>query len=188
MGLASIQQDLKRQLERAVDRRARISWVQPASMHLTLKFLGDMPEEMIESLHTDIEQVASGHRASHLPLERLGAFPRPPQPKVLWAGPSESWEQGDDALRLTALHRTVEECCQAAGFAAEGRPLSPHLTLARVKEGGRQVGQALAQSGVMDHPVTIGRLPVEAIVLMKSELRPTGSIYTKLWEVRLSER
>jgi 2'-5' RNA ligase len=188
MGLASIQQDLKCRLERAVDRQARISWVQPASMHLTLKFLGDMPEESIESLHADIERVASGHRASHIPLERLGAFPRPQQPRVLWAGPSESWEQGDNALRLAALHRAVEECCQAAGFAPEGRPLSPHLTLARIKEGERQVGQALAQSGVMDHPRTIGTLPVETIVLMQSDLRPTGSVYTKLWEVRLSER
>lgn len=184
--LATIQQDLKRRLERAVDHQTKISWVQPASIHLTLKFLGDMPEASIESLHMAIEQVASAHRAIHIPLERLGAFPRPPQPRVLWTGPSESWEQGEDALRLAALHRAVEDCCQAVGFATEGRPLSPHLTLARIKEGERQVGQALAQSGAMDHPVRIGTLPVGAIVLMKSELRPTGSVYTKLWEVELT--
>ncbi len=186
--LSTIQQDLKRRVERTVDRQARISWVQPASIHLTLKFLGDMPEESIESLHRAIEQVASGHQAIPIPLERLGVFPRLQQPRVLWAGPSESWEQGDDALRLRALHRAVEDCCQAAGFAPEGRPFSSHLTLARIKEGERQVGQALTRSGVMDHPMTIGMLPVEAIILMKSDLRPTGSVYTKLWEVRISGR
>jgi 2'-5' RNA ligase len=184
--LSTIQQDLKRRLERAEDRQARISWAQPASIHLTLKFLGDTPEEWIGSLHAAIEQIASVHKAIHVPLQRLGVFPRPQQPRVLWAGPSESWEQGEDALRLAALHRTVEECCQAVGFVLEGRPFRPHLTLARIKEGGRQVGQAMAQSGMMNHPVTIGTFSVEAIVLMKSELRPTGSVYTKLWEARLS--
>jgi 2'-5' RNA ligase len=66
--------------------------------------------------------------------------------------------------------------------------LSPHLTLARVKEGERHVGQALAKSGVMDRPIASGVLAVESIVLMKSELRPTGSVYTKLWEARENDR
>lgn len=185
-GLAAIQQDLRRRLERAVDRQVRVRWVRPASLHLTLKFLGDMLEETIQPLHTGIKQVAADHRTIQIPLERLGTFPRPQQPRVLWAGPSERWEQGDEALRLAMLHRAIEDCCQAAGFAPEGRPLSPHLTLARIKEGEKQVGQALAQSAVMDRPLTVGAFPIEAIVLMKSELRPTGSVYTKLWEVRLS--
>ncbi len=186
--LTAVQQDVKRRLERTVDRQVKISWVRPASMHLTLKFLGDTPDESIERLRVAIEQVASAHRAIPIPLERLGVFPRPQQPRVLWAGPSESWEQGHEAQRLAALHRAVEDCCQTAGFVPENRPLSPHLTLARIKEGERQVGQALTRSGVMDHPMTIGMLPVEAIILMKSDLRPTGSVYTKLWEVRISGR
>ena len=66
--------------------------------------------------------------------------------------------------------------------------MSPHLTLARIKDGERHVGQVLLQTGVMDRPVMTGALPVEAIVLMKSELRPTGSVYTKLWEVTLGGR
>lgn len=186
--LSTIQQEVKQRLERVVDRQVRISWVQPASIHLTMKFIGDIPDEMIASIRTAIELVASGHRAIQVPLARLGTFPRPQQPRVLWAGPLESWEQGQEALRLESLHRAVEDACQAAGLAPEARPFSPHVTLARIKEGERQVGQALAQSGVMDHPVALGLLPVEAIVLMRSELRPTGSIYTKLWEVRLGGR
>jgi 2'-5' RNA ligase len=85
---------------------------------------------------------------------------------------------------LAALHQVVEERCQSLGFAPDTRPLSPHVTLARIKEGERDVGRALAQSGVLDQPLTIGWLELNAIVLMKSELRPTGPVYTKLWEVR----
>lgn len=184
--LGSIQQDLKRQLERTVDRQVRVGWVRPTSMHLTVRFLGDMPEESTESLRAAIQQAVSAHQAIPIPLERLGVFPRLQQPRVLWVGPSESWEQSAEAKRLTALHRAIEDCCQAADFAPEGRPFSPHLTLARIKEGERQVGQALAQCGAMEQAVMIGALTVGAITLMKSELRPTGSLYTKLWEVRIS--
>lgn len=184
--LAAIEQDMKRQLERTVDRHVRISWVRPDSMHLTLRFLGDTVDESIEPLRVAIEESMSAHQAIPIPLERLGTFPRPQAPRVLWVGPSVSWEQGREAQRLTSLHRAVEACCRAANFAPEERPFSPHLTLARIKEGERQVGQALAQNGLLERPVAIGMLPVEAIVLMKSELRPTGSVYTKLWECSLA--
>lgn len=186
--LSAVQQDLKRRLERTVDRQARISWVQPASMHLTVKFLGDTPVEVIESLHTMVSEVAANHRMIQVPFSRLGTFPRPLQPRILWAGPLESWEQGSESDRLQALYQGVEDVCRTAGLAAEVRPFSPHLTLARIKEGERQVGQGLAQSGLLDQPVAFGVLPIRTLVMMRSELRPAGSIYTKLWECPLSSR
>ena len=179
-----VQQDLKQRLGRESPTDIRITWVQPSSIHLTMKFLGDTGEQLIEPLRVAVERAMTGHGAVHMPIERLGVFPRLQQPRVLWVGPSEQWKQGDDAKRLTALHRVVEDCCRSFGFAPEGRPLSPHLTLARVKEGERHVGQALAKSGVMDWPITLGLLSVKSIVLMKSELRPIGSLYTKLWAVK----
>lgn len=185
--MAQIQQDLKQRLGREASRDVRIAWVQPVSIHLTVKFLGDTDEQLIEPLREAIEQAMTGHQAVRIPIERLGVFPRLQQPRVLWVGPSEQWEQGEDAMRLAELHRAVEDCCQSFGFASEGRPLSPHLTLARIKEGERHVGQALARSGVMDRPLLLGSLDVGSIVLMKSELRPTGSVYTKLWEVEWGE-
>ena len=184
--LSIIQQEVKQRLEGVADRQAKVGWVRPASIHLTVKFLGDIPDGMVCSLRAAIELGASGHRAIHVPLARLGVFPRPQAPRVLWAGPLESWEQGADALRLKSLHRTVEDACQAVGLVPEGRPFSPHVTLARIKEGERQVGQALAQSGLLDRSVTIGTLPVEAIALMKSELQPPGPVYSKLWECPLT--
>lgn len=145
--LAAIEQDMKRQLERTVDRHVRVSWVRPDSMHLTLRFLGDTADESIEPLRVAIEASMSAHQAIPIPLERLGTFPRPQAPRVLWVGPSASWEQGRDAQRLAAIHREVETCCRAANFAPDERPFSLHLTLARIKEGARQVGQVLLRTG-----------------------------------------
>lgn len=180
--LAQVQQDLRQRLSRTLPKQVRLSWVQPASIHLTIKFLGDMDEAVIAPMHVAILQAMEGHRTIQVPLEQLGLFPRPQQPRVLWVGPSASWDQGDDAKQLRAMHQAVEECCHSFGFAPEGRPLSPHLTLARIKEGEREFGQVLVRSGVMDKPVGIGTLPIAPIVLMKSDLRPTGPVYTKLWE------
>ncbi|MBS0182474.1 MAG: RNA 2',3'-cyclic phosphodiesterase [Nitrospira sp.] len=179
-----VQRDVKQRLGREFSTDIRITWVQPSSIHLTMKFLGDTDEHLIEPIREAVERAMTGYGVVHMPIERLGVFPRLQQPRVLWVGPSEQWEQGDEAKRLTALHRAVEDCCRPFGFASEGRPLNPHLTLARIKVGERYVGQALAKSGVMDRPIALGLLAVESIMLMKSELRPTGSIYVKLWEVR----
>ena len=73
-------------------------------------------------------------------------------------------------------------------FLRETKPFSPHLTLARIKTGERQVGAALAKGGVLDSPLSVGTLAVESVVLMKSELKQTGSVYTKLWEVKIGEQ
>lgn len=181
--LTQVQQDLRRHLSHSLPKSVRIAWVQSASIHLTIKFLGDMDESIIEPMCAAIAQMMEGHRTLQIPLERLGVFPRPQQPRVLWVGPSVSWEQGADAKRLAELHRAVEKRCRSFEFAPEDRPLSPHLTLARIKEGEREFSQALAQSGVLDGPMEIGTLPIASIVLMKSDLRPTGPVYTKLWEV-----
>jgi 2'-5' RNA ligase len=183
--VGSFQQDLKRRLERSWNRNVRVGWVEPQLMHLTLKFLGETDEQITEPLRNSIEELMVGYRRARIPLARVGAFPRAQQPRILWIGPETSWEQGADAGNLTSLHHAIDNCCERYGFGKEARPFSPHLTLARVKEGDREVGQALARSGVLDQPVSLGFLPVDAIVLMKSELRPKGPLYSKLWEVRL---
>ena len=183
--VAQVQQDLKQRLSQGLPKTARISWVQPGSIHLTIKFLGDITASSIEPLRAAITQVMVAKCSMRIPLERLGVFPRRQQPRVLWVGPSDRWEEGDDAVRLSLLHQSVEDCCYAAGFARESRPLSPHLTLARIKDGEREVGKFLAQSGALEHSLTIGALDMRSIVLMKSELRPTGPVYTPLWEVTM---
>ncbi len=185
--LAGIEQDLKQLFSRECVKNVRVSWVQPSSMHLTVRFLGDIDEQLIEPIREAIQQTITGRRVIHIPLERLGVFPRAQQPRVLWVGPSEAWEKSDIAQRSTSLHQDVEACCRSFGIAADDRPWSPHLTLARVKEGERLVGQVLVKSGVLDRPSGVGSLAVNAIALMQSELRAAGPVYAKLWEVGLSE-
>ena len=183
--IATLQQELKRRIEPAMKGGARIAWVQPGSLHLTIKFLGDMDEQMIDPLRVALEQPLGTHIAANVPLERLGVFPRPQRPRLLWVGPSENWEKGAEARRMVEVHGAIEQTCDGLGFLRETRPFSPHLTLARIRVGERQVGVALAKTGVLDHPFAIGALAMGSIALMRSELKPTGSVYTKLWEARL---
>jgi len=186
--LANIHVELKQRLGRELSKGVRISWVQPTSLHLTVKFLGDIDEQLVEPMQQAIENVLRGHLAVEIPLNRLGVFPRLQQPRILWIGPSEQWEKGQDAVRLASLHRAIDDCCSSLNLAPDTRPLSPHLTLARIKEGGRDFGQILARSGLLDKPVAVGLMAVKFITLMKSELKPTGSVYTKLWEAKIGGR
>ena len=183
--LAVVQQELKQRVESEKKGDIRISWVQPAKMHLTIKFLSDMDEQVIDPLLGAIEQAVGSQPSVSVPLERLGAFPSPHSPRVLWIGPSENWEQGEEGKRVIEIHGEIEQACEGLGFLRETRPFSLHLTLARMKAGERQIGVALAKSGVMDRPLSLGSLAMASLVLVKSALRPTGSIYTKLWSVKL---
>ena len=182
---ANFHVELKQRLGREPSKNVRISWVQPASLHLTVKFLGDIDEQLVAPMQHAIENVLSGYHVVEIPLDRLGVFPRLQQARILWVGPSEQWEKGEDAARLVSLHRAIEDCCTSLNLAPDTRPLSPHLTLARIKEGGRDFGQTLARSGLLDQPLSAGSMEVKAIALMQSELKPTGSVYTKLWDARI---
>ena len=185
--LALVQQELKHRIEPELKRDTRISWVQPAKIHLTMKFLGDMDEQVIDPLHRALEQAIGNRIVVNVPLERLGAFPRPHSPRVMWVGPPENWERGAEAKRVTEIQSAIEQACESLSFLREAKPFSPHLTLARIKAGERHVGVALAKGGVLDRPLSLGSLAMESVVLMKSELKPTGSVYTKLWEVKIGE-
>jgi RNA 2',3'-cyclic 3'-phosphodiesterase len=182
---APVQQELKQIVELERKKDVRISWVQPAKIHLTLKFLGDMDAQVIEPLRMALERTIGSQMSVSLPLERLGAFPRPHSPRVLWLGPSEDWEKGTEAKRIAEIHEAIEQACEGLSFLREAKPFSPHLTLARIKAGERQVGVALAKHGVLERPLSLGFLAVESVVLMQSELKQTGSVYTKVWEVRI---
>lgn len=183
--LGVIQSDLKRRMLHDLPPNASLTWVRPASLHVTVKFLGDIDEALVHRLQETISDTLSGHSPLHIPLERLGVFPRLQQPRVLWIGPAGQWEGSDEAVRLAALHRSIEKCCTSLNLAPDTRPLSAHLTLARIKAGHHAVGQALARSGAMDRPLALDGLTIDGIALMRSELKPTGSVYTCLWEARL---
>lgn len=181
--ISLVQQDLHARLDGESSKAVRIAWVQPSSIHLTMRFLGDTDEQLVDPIREAMATVRLSHPTIQIPLERLQAFPNLRQPRVLWVGPSESWFKSDAAKQLASLHRAIESCCRSLGFVTEDKPFTPHLTVARIKAGDREVGQRLAQSGACDRALSVGFITVGPLVLMKSKLRPTGPVYTKMWEV-----
>jgi 2'-5' RNA ligase len=161
--------------------------VRPAALHLTIKFLGETDEQIVEPLRAAVQQAIGRRRALSVPLMRVGGFPRTQSPRVLWVGPGRGWERSEDCGEAIAWQRSVDEGCRQFGVAPETKPFSLHLTIARIKEGERQVGQALANSGLLDRPLEVGRLALNGLSFIKSELRPEGPVYTKLWEVQVSD-
>ncbi len=181
--ISQAQHDLKERLAAHPSKEIRITWGQLNSFHLTMRFLGETEKQLIDPLHEAMANVRRSHPTIQIPIDRLQAFPSFEKPRVLWVGPSEEWLKSEPAKRLARLHREIEFCCHSLGFAPDEKPFNPHLTLARIKLGERQVGQLLAHSGVCDQALPLGSMTVGPIVLMKSQLRPTGPVYTKLWEV-----
>ena len=156
-----------------------INWVKPQSWHLTVKFLGEVEESQLDPIQRAVEKAVSHSSSLSLQIEGFGGFPHLRMPRVLWAGVSGQV----DELHLLALH--VDESLSALGFPLESKPFRAHLTLARIKDRGREVGVALTKLDIQEKVHFFGNLHVERLCLFKSELRPTGAIYQRLWEVPL---
>ncbi len=182
--IADLQQQVKSELTRELRRRApdaRLQWVRAESMHVTVKFLGDVTEDSVHDIEDVLARIARGQAAFSVDVAGLGVFPTPRAPRVLWLGLAGG---GD---RLTALAQALDEALAELGYPRERKPLHPHLTLARIKDRGREVGDALGQTGLLAQPAVLGSLEVAALSLMKSDLRPAGAVYTRLAEVKLGE-
>lgn len=151
---------------------ARINWSPVANLHLTTKFIGDWPEERLDELIAALGSLPA-RPAISIAIEKLGFFPNPHSPRVFWAG-----VHAGDAL--AQLARETEDALAALGIAKEQRPYSPHLTLARIKNPGKQ--SALLQA-VADLPsLDFGGFTADRFFLYHSKTAPTGSIYTQLAE------
>ncbi len=179
--LALAQADFRNRLQKVMGPDVRVQWVKPESVHLTLKFLGDIPDERVTEIETTLACVAGAHTRCTVDVGGLGAFPDARAPRVLWIGLSGQVEG------LTRLAAAVEHALVALGFAPEPKPFNPHLTLARIKERARDIGRALAAGRLLEQTAPIGTAMVNAITLMKSELKPSGAVYTKLCEALLKE-
>jgi 2'-5' RNA ligase len=183
--LRDLQTRLKRELAAAkpagsATARA-VRWVAPDNIHLTLKFLGDVAAATMPALQQAIADACAGTPPFTLNLAGAGAFPNTRHPNVLWVGVSGEVE------RAAQLAQRIDDACATLGFAREERPFSPHLTLGRVQRdarpGERQwIGELIENASVGN----LGELRVERVSVMKSELRPGGSVYTRLAEVRLT--
>lgn len=157
-----------------------ITWGKSENLHLTLKFLGDTPESKIPELQQVVAKAVKGIEPFVINLRGFGVFPDKWAPRTLWTG-----IEGDLEVLLD-LTRKIETEVNQLGFPPEGKPFRPHLTLARIKKNQRATGKAIEKASMLADPFIFGSLLVEQVTLFKSELRPTGSVYTKLWAVSLA--
>lgn len=156
----------------------RVGWVAAPNLHLTLKFLGELPPDALEQVKDGLTEAVAGAAPFSLHFYGLGAFPGMARPRVLWVGVAE----GGQAAQ--ALLARVEAALGRRGFPREDRPFSPHLTIGRVREPRGLAGlqEAMARDARMD----FGRLEARALSLMRSDLSPAGSRYTELAAFPLS--
>ncbi len=158
----------------------RLRWVKPENIHITLKFLGEAPAERRPEIEDALRAAAEGVAPHELTLGALGKFGGRQNPRVLWV------DVRGDVDVLKALQKRVSGRIVPLGFPADERPFAAHLTLARVpqeiaKHVARPLSEAIGAVTVPDPPI-----PVREVVLMRSELRPGGPLYTRLSAVDLA--
>ncbi len=158
----------------------RLRWVRPENIHITLKFLGETPAERRPQIEDALRAAAEGVAPHELTLGELGKFGGRQNPRVLWVD-----VRGDvDALK--ELQKRVDtRMASSLDFPADERPFAAHLTLARVpqdlaKKVARPLAEAIEAVKVPDTPI-----PVREFVLMRSELRREGPVYTRLCGIEL---
>ncbi len=164
-GIERVQHDLKQS-------HADVRWVEPSRIHLTLKFFGTIDEEACDEIMDTVGKAISEVKPFTLDIKGLGAFPRWKNPRVVWLGV----EDGGGVVK--PLQRVIEECLEGIGYPREARDFRPHLTLGRVRSG-KGKSELLRRIEALLH-INLGEFRVERLVLFKSDLRPSGPIYTEL--------
>ena len=168
---AALREEIGRLQDRLRRTNADVKWVRPTGVHLTLKFLGDVPDDMIDPLSAAVGLVAEAVRPITLKTGALGVFPQRSRIRVAWLGLTGDLEP------LAALQAAVEGAAAEFGFVPENRPFQPHLTLGRVASPrGRE--DLLAELDRLQ-PRNVEFTATE-VVYYKSDLKPTGAVYTAL--------
>jgi 2'-5' RNA ligase len=165
-------------LRRATGPGEAIRWVEPDHIHLTLQFLGAVPEERLPAVREAVAAAAAGARPLRLEVAGAGAFPGPRRPRVVWSG------VGGEVEALAALVASLGRRLEGLGYPPEDRPFHPHLTHGRVRQGqpAPGLGGALA--------VAAAGAPfpwrVDELVLFRSHLSPSGALHEALARLPLS--
>lgn len=153
-----------------------VRWVAPESIHITLKFLGDMPLARVRQIQDILKRSADLFSPFSITVEGIGAFPNPQRARVIWVG----LQAGPELMKLQAF---IDQETARIGFASENRAFSPHLTIGRVNQTATAADLSVINASLKSsEPVALGSFMVQAITLFKSDLRPSGAIYTVLSE------
>ncbi len=143
-----------------------VKWVRPEQMHLTLKFLGPVEDNDVTRVCAMVQQTANRHEAFELSCRGVGVFGRPA--RVVWAA-------AEGGQTLTAMQRELDARFTQAGWAAENRAFTAHLTLCRVKSAA--AGRTLAEAIVPFEQDVFGSVWVDSIAVYESRLSAAGPTY-----------
>jgi RNA 2',3'-cyclic 3'-phosphodiesterase len=156
-----------------------VRWVPASNIHLTLKFLGDVSVSNLAVLTDMIQTEVSSHHQFEISVGGSGAFPNLRQPRIIWVGVEAPAE-------LTTVQNGIETTTGRLGYAREERAFSPHLTLGRVSRNAitqdiKTISKVLETSRVG----FLGATCVEKVHLYRSDLQPTGAVYTQIFSASL---
>jgi RNA 2',3'-cyclic 3'-phosphodiesterase len=159
-------------------RGLKLRWVRPLNMHLTLKFLGEIPPDRTADVAQAMRQAARDASPLELIVQGMGVFPGLRKPRILWIG------LGGQTDELKKMQADLEDELTALGFQRENRPFRAHLTLARID---RRIDAQQLLQGIQE---VVGFEPrafqASELILFKSDLRPQGPVYTPLARIPLN--
>ncbi len=155
---------------------ADVKIVEVENFHITLRFLGNVPVDMLDELEKVMKKAVESSKPHKIRLKGVGAFPNENRPRVVWVG-----VEGDEELRKMA--EVIERELRKLGFKPDSKGFKAHVTLARVK--GPRGREALVKWINDMKDVDLGEIEVKSIRLKKSTLTPKGPIYDTLREVEL---
>ncbi|HSW57655.1 MAG TPA: RNA 2',3'-cyclic phosphodiesterase [Dehalococcoidales bacterium] len=159
-----------------------VKWVEPANLHLTLKFLGNISPSQIQPVITAMQSAVQFSHSFHLQIDSLGAFPDLNRVQVIWSGLKGELDT------LLKLQKSLDDQLARVGFVAEKRPFSAHLTLGRMRENATLFDrQNLGKKIRSCNPGSSPLFKVSTLHLMQSQLLPSGPIYTPLESIVLPE-
>lgn len=165
-------------IERLKKYDADVKWVCVNNMHLTLKFLGKTPQKVLPKIQEYLFNVVLSYNPFYIRIYTTGVFPNRKYPRVIWIGV-------EDSDMLKRLHEDIDNTMVSLGFKKEQRPFKPHLTLGRVRS--RKGIMHLVHDLDMFKDKDFGNIHVKKIKLMKSDLKPQGSIYSCLYDIPLGK-
>ena len=158
---------------------ADVKWVSPENIHITLQFLGETEEARIPLIKETLDKILLTYSPFYIKIAGVGCFPDSRRPRVIWVG-------AEEAQPVINLHGDIARGMADLGYREEERNFTPHLTIGRVKSN-RNV-RGLTGKIVEIREVRFSGFEVRNITLMKSELRPSGPIYSSLAEIPFGGR
>ncbi len=153
------------------------SWTRAEGMHLTLKFMGEVAEQQVPEILSDLRKALEGAGPLRLEVKGVGTFPNPKNTRVVWIGLS------GDIEKLMQRQSSIEHAMVLLGMEREERKFAPHLTLGRIKHIRSREQWIKTLEEIKD--ISLAGFDVTSISLMKSELKPTGAVYAEMGRVEL---